>query len=618
MPRGLRLPSWIVGATLVCVALALAAAGAKEASGAPSGAVRVSVSSLPAGQPARVVLSRSGQRPRVVSAQRKTVRGLAPGRWRVAVLPVAARRQTGAVRTGARISPLRSRLSVRVRRGRVVPLRVAYGTIINPRVSRAPRVLGVSGAPGRPSAVRVPRSSSARVGDYVVSGPTDALPYGLIARVSSASNAAGARQLSLQHVPVSDVAPVISYSGPLVGVREVPRIQAFGGDADLSLFGSSCGLTGGSRLSGGFDLGSPRVEADFNASLFGGGPRADLIIRARPSFSFSYLAAAGFFCEKEVAAAAVVGVIPAPVPIPVYAAVPLKIRAQSTASASIETTVSWDLAVGMRTRRSGVLLAARPVFEASNPSASIDVSTDSETKIGPSLGFEVGVGVRSALSVNLEVESAVEFSARPDECSWDWRLGGFTVKGSAGPLSINTPPAGEVNHRIWTGCGGSTFGRAPNAIRSVDFLNRDYTILCPPGDRVTAIQVRNGRWSSATSDPPGDFPTIQPIISYGDATGDGREDAALYTDCSAGGSGSVPNTLVFEMGADGQARQVGGVVFGRRPTLSGGVLTTRLFIRGASDPAGSPSIEQIDQWRFQNGDWAKFSSVRQPYSGPDV
>lgn len=159
---------------------------------------------------------------------------------------------------------------------------------------------------------------------------------------------------------------------------------------------------------------------------------------------------------------------------------------------------------------------------------------------------------------------------------------------------------------------------ASTSIRGFDFLNRDYTIICPsgsPSGEATLIRLRDGTFG----DENGYFPNLQKaIVAYGDGTGDGREDAAVYTDCSAGGSGSIPSSIVFELGPDGQPRQVGAPVAGRRPILANGVLETRLFIRQAGDPAGAPSLEQIDIWRFDGGTWTRLSSRSQPYSGPDV
>jgi hypothetical protein len=159
----------------------------------------------------------------------------------------------------------------------------------------------------------------------------------------------------------------------------------------------------------------------------------------------------------------------------VFAAVPLEMRAEATAQTLLTSEVAWDMAVGVRTR--GVL--AVPVFEARNPSMDIKVSSDTPATIGPSVGLEIGLGVRSTASVSVKAATAVEFSASGRQCSWDWKVGEFSGAIAVGPLKLRTPPGSVSSHRLWTGCGASTF--------------------TPPGDSAKRLRVALALGSQSVS-----------------------------------------------------------------------------------------------------------------------
>lgn len=453
MTASLRLVLTTLG---VAVLIGLTAAwSAAPASAAPAqGSLLVTTTGVAKGQPVKVVISRKGQRTRVVRGRRTLLRGLRAGRWTVRVLPVTTRRRVGVVPRGARVLPRRSRLSVTITAKRTKRLGIAYGSVINPKALAAPRALSVAGDPTLPSAVTVAAGSAPRAGSFILSGPTDQLPDGLVATVTKVSSGpGGSKTLALKNVPVTDAVPVIAYSGPILGQR--PQIMDLGTLVDLKLSGSDCGVTGGYEVGGGFSLSSPSLEADINAGVFGVGARANLVVRARPRVSASFTTSAGVFCEKELAAPTkILGYITVgPVPIPVYAAIPLKMRAQSTAQMALTASVAWNMAVGVRTQGTRVV----PVFEANSPQTDINVSADSPTTIGPSVGLEVGLGVRKLASVNVSASTAVEFTAASRQCSWDWKLGDLQGAVAVGPLTVKTPTAFTMNHRLWTGCGASTF-----------------------------------------------------------------------------------------------------------------------------------------------------------------
>lgn len=448
---------------------ALAGVPASADAASSKGALRVTVAGLPAGQAAKVTVRRSGQKTRAVR-RTTTLRGLVAGKWVITVEAVRLRRASGGAKAGARVLPGPSGVTVTVKRRRTARGTVSYGTVINPGVRKPPATKAVIGNPGRPDGLLVAAGSAPPVGTYLAGGPTEALPYGLVARVAAVRSVSGGQEVRLEHVAATEVAPVIVYDGALSGVRGATRLRIFGATAEFKLRDGDCGVASGFDITPIFSIGSPRVQADIRSTPWGGGPKAELTISSRPSVGARVETSDGVFCEKELAApTTIVGFIPVgPVAVPVYLAVPLSFRAELAAKTTASASVSWDMRVGMRTRRAGLALVPAPVFEASNPSSDINVSTTPQVKIGPSLGAELGLGVRSAISLHVEASTAVEFSARPGQCSWDWRLGSFTAVATAGPLKLKTPEIGTTSHRLWTGCGRSTFTPTPPATGGED------------------------------------------------------------------------------------------------------------------------------------------------------
>lgn len=147
---------------------------------------------------------------------------------------------------------------------------------------------------------------------------------------------------------------------------------------------------------------------------------------------------------------------------------------------------------------------------------------------------------------------------------------------------------------------------APVSVRAVDFMNRDYVIECP-GNEVVPISVRGGSWAPNR----GGFPAGSPEVSvaYGDANGDGIEEAVVSTACTAGGSGSVPNVIVFTE-RNGSVMQMGERLIGRDPSFEAGQLLTRLYVRSVSDPAGSYTWTDTTYWQFGARGWTAVRTDR--------
>jgi hypothetical protein len=108
-------------------------------------------------------------------------------------------------------------------------------------------------------------------------------------------------------------------------------------------------------------------------------------------------------------------------------------------------------------------------------------------------------------------------------------------------------------------CGGdgeqskSTAEDGKSGIQSVDFRNRRYTLNC--GKPNQTITLDEGFWEDRRGET---FGAVRYLgVQYGDATGDGVEDAVVEIDCvSPDVSGFVTNVLVYVL-VNGKATQVG-------------------------------------------------------------
>lgn len=474
-PATCRLICAAVAMALMCVLAATAGAQTgKHEHASKTGSLRVAVAGLPPGQPAHIVLTRAGARSvtlRPRSGKARVARRLTAGRWTVTVRPVVARKRTGVIRRGARVMPVRSKFKVTVKPRRVTRTTAKYGTIRNPRVGRAPAAIaGVVGEPNAPRELIVPRHAARPVGSIITSTATAQLPEGLVARVVRIRSDGAQRHLILKNVPLTDAFPVIQYDGQLFepsgdgGVAKRSFEQFNGLEADMRLISSDCGFTGSLDYSGKVSLGSPRVTVNINANPFSGGPSADIRVVSRPSLSATLKASAGVQCEKELVAPTAKAAIPVMgVPVPVFISMPVAIRIEATMKTEATAGISWNQTIGMRTRRAGIATVPVAIFDANSPSATINVTTTPQVTIAPSLGFEVGVGVRNIGDLKVVQQTELPFSVTNRECSWDWRLTGFRAEGTIGIATLRGPEGFAKEHRLWTGCGDSTFGDAPAA-----------------------------------------------------------------------------------------------------------------------------------------------------------
>jgi hypothetical protein len=160
--------------------------------------------------------------------------------------------------------------------------------------------------------------------------------------------------------------------------------------------------------------------------------------------------------------------------------------------------------------------------------------------------------------------------------------------------------------------GGS--GDEGGAIRGIDFLNRTYpaTLPCAPLDE--DVTVTNGRWERDHGGPAG-IESVQVVVTYLDATGDGDEDAVVALTYNGGGNVFGTHYCVYAMdGGDavlagafpeiGQSRSV--------PTLDGGragrvVLWVPQLMAG--DPRCCPSQYLRKVYAYRDGTFVEIGQT---------
>ena len=140
-------------------------------------------------------------------------------------------------------------------------------------------------------------------------------------------------------------------------------------------------------------------------------------------------------------------------------------------------------------------------------------------------------------------------------------------------------------------------------LRSVDWANRAYEVC----DQ--SAQLADGDWQS----PDATVGISLDGVLYGDADGDGREDAVVKLSCYPIGGNAYPTpvNLVFTLGPDGPT-QLGEGFRGGEPTIVEGGVQTIDPVWADGDPRSTPSGSVTTIWRFQDGAWV--STVTTPPS----
>jgi hypothetical protein len=435
----------------------------------PTGNLVLKSKGLPPGQQGKAVLVGQGMK-RKLSFSRKKV-SLKAGAYRIRVKSVAVKRGRGKVKKGAKVFPVEKTLRVRVRKRKTSKVTLRYGSVLNPgvvKLSTSPRQ--VEGNPDDPSGLILPAGSGLKKGNILTSAPSKSLPNGLVSRVRSVKSTGRSDAIELSPVPVTAAAPVIDTGGfvPVPGQhsggKEIQKagIPGITVEADIK---AGCGAQATvSQLRPAFRMSGISMRADVSANPWGGGPKADLIVSAAPSFGLAIQAEGSLYCQTTFTPAKISFAIPVGgVPIPAYVAVPVTLRASLTGTARGNASYSWAGSVGMTTSRSGTQLVPKPMFSTSNSKSSSSIDSSGRMTVEGGVDIEAGVGVYDLGSIFVRAGTSIEATRAASSCHVDWRIGKFTAGGKVGPFTVRTADAYTATKRIWTGCGSGSASPGPGA-----------------------------------------------------------------------------------------------------------------------------------------------------------
>jgi alpha-tubulin suppressor-like RCC1 family protein len=460
----------VVGAFSL-VALLAVPAGANASS---RGSLALTTTGLPSGQRASVVVIGAGFH-HLVRTTHASFGNLRPGHYVIAVRPVVITRATSRVHAGATAYPTSSRLVANVKAGKVKKLAISYSAVVNPNVQPLPSgVLGFTGDPKDPNAVMLPgRLRPPSVGTIFTSGPTAALPSGLISKVTATKHRGNRLIVSLRAVPLGEAIPELTFSGslPLTLSSGVTRelgssIAAQAARMPAAHAANACHPS--SLVTFGAHLDSVELRQAF---LGAWPPQMRLTLAVRSTESLGVAAAAvGINCDWTLGEIGPYqGAIPVgPVVIPVYATLPVNagIHVNGTLNAgtiNVASTTVATAAAGFDETKASLTQQGSNVWLSGAPSIS------GSAKFSTSIGLQAGIGIAKGANVHLEADFGPELDwSSGQSCNLLLDFGSLSAGVAVFGHNLNTPSFTPFQLHLWSGCqraggggGGAGAGGGP-------------------------------------------------------------------------------------------------------------------------------------------------------------
>ena len=390
-----------------------------------------------------------------------TIARARPGRYVITVSRVRISRGWKSVKKGARAFPRRKRLRVTVKPGKTSVAGAAYGTMVNPGVTKAPRgLLSVVGDPASPSKLvyRSRQGLPAR-GAILTAAPSTLLPSGLVVKVTAAGRRGANTVLSVIPVPISAVVPTFDFRGGLE-LKSASRGRT-------TTRARPPGSAGAARSCSGpkdFDVGAKLDEFTIRrASSTLSPPQISFTVALRTTERFGpRIAAAGVSCSWDLAqlgpwstAIPVFGV-----PIPVYATIPIK------ASASVEGSLSAFTLNLASTSVLSLESGKRNTFSFSQEGSNVWVNgvmkLSGSAKLSANMSLQLGVGNPKLGDLHIKAGITPKATWKTGAgCDVAVDLGSLSVGVKIGPIKGDTPPYSPFSRKLWHGCDGGSLDPLP-------------------------------------------------------------------------------------------------------------------------------------------------------------
>jgi hypothetical protein len=317
-----------------------------------------------------------------------------------------------------------------------------------------------------PTALVLPRGRAVpQVGSLLTSGPTDDLPAGLVARVTSLTGHGNNVQVALAPASVADAVPLLSYSGDL------KLSPAPGAPDELSGDGTEASPRTAARAASScvppklLKFGAHLDSVELREAFLGAWPpqmRVTLAVRTTEHLGLA-LAATGINCDFQLGQVGPFqGAIPVgPVVIPVFATFPVTagIHINGTLSAGTVNVASTTVA---HVAGGGNENSASLREEGSNVWLSGALSLNGSAKLSASIGVQAGIGVATAGNVHVQADFGPIFNWKSGApCTLNVNFGSLSGGITAFGKNLHSPSFTPFKKQLWSGCSSQGPGPGP-------------------------------------------------------------------------------------------------------------------------------------------------------------
>jgi hypothetical protein len=444
-----------IGALLCACLLGVSLMDASDGYGKQGGGVGnlvVRVEGLPRGERAAVSVvgpsqGREGRFTRSISGSGITrLRNVKAGTYRLRIAPVAIKRRHGVIRRGATAYPMRGRLKMKVKRGGARLVKVRYGTIRNPGVRglATGRLLTVLGPRFEPKGLILRGDPGYRPGTMLTAGPSDKLPRGLVARVTSVKSGAKTKVL-LRPATIYEIAPSLTFRTkldlePVAGASASAPLTCGGSSSiEPSIRFSNVWADGGWITSDVWLAGDVRsgawVNLDFDTAV-----------------GLKVAAISGVTCSIDLRSLRMKGHTKGSSRIPLYGVIKPTLSGHVGAGAKLAAEGSVRVKLGGWADVLPPDSGASVGFE--RPDFGLSAEAFSDIGLSLALNADLGIGIDDGDNVHARFGNSLDLSVAGGRCAWDLNLGAFSIEGKIWKWGIVGPSSPPLMRRnLWqTAC----------------------------------------------------------------------------------------------------------------------------------------------------------------------